>query len=238
MNKLKELRLSNNKLDNELTSENSIIMVDIVCYLRSSDIYDEQIEEIRHDLLAMFLDAQNQNVDIHERIGDDFKAFCDEIIASTPKKTKTVKIIELIEIVFYEFVLLSTIMLLFNIDYTHLFENGIFQTYLSVPILSLILFFVLMTIPFAIYEYVTKTALKKERKRSKKLIMIQCVVAGITAGICVTIYAQAIGFSNEIEIPLVTIILIILVAFICKILLTRFVQSLHKKHIQMTKTLS
>lgn len=64
-------------------------MTDIVVYLRVSSISDDRLELIRQDLLEMALSAQERNQPLSEVFGEDYKAFCDEIIANVkPERWK------------------------------------------------------------------------------------------------------------------------------------------------------
>ncbi len=82
MNRVKKMRMSNNELSRNLTSENQKIMTDMVVYLRSSKISDERIEFIRQDLLDIALAAQERSELLSNVFGGDYKLFCDEIIAN------------------------------------------------------------------------------------------------------------------------------------------------------------
>lgn len=89
MNKIKKLQRSYNELGKNLTPENQKVMTDMVVYLRVSRISDDRIELIRQDLLEMALAAQERNEPLSDVFGEDYKFFCDEIIASVkPERFK------------------------------------------------------------------------------------------------------------------------------------------------------
>ncbi|MBW9158939.1 hypothetical protein [Clostridium tagluense] len=80
-------RKENFELGKSLTKENDIIFTDIVCYLRVSDINEEQQEEIISDILRMFLDWQEEGKSLENMVGEDYKKFTDDIISAVnPKK--------------------------------------------------------------------------------------------------------------------------------------------------------
>jgi len=80
------LRKSNNKLDKQISKENTAILTDMVVYLRVSRISELQMELIRQDLLEMTIAAQERSESLESVIGGDYKAFCDEIIANAGPK--------------------------------------------------------------------------------------------------------------------------------------------------------
>lgn len=89
----------NNELDKKQSEENNAVMTDIVCYLRVSNISEHDQEVVRHDLLEMVLSAQERNEDIRTVFGEDYKSFCDEIIAVFPQKNKKAKILDCIDMI-------------------------------------------------------------------------------------------------------------------------------------------
>ena len=54
MSSIAQKRKENNKISENLTEENLKIYTDFVCYLRVSDLTEEEEEEIISDVLLMF----------------------------------------------------------------------------------------------------------------------------------------------------------------------------------------
>jgi DNA-binding ferritin-like protein (Dps family) len=117
---LEKLRKENNASDKMLTKENGLIMMDMVVYLRSSDLCDYDIEVIRRELFAMIYEAQLRNEPADRVIGDDYKGFCEELMKNGRQKDFYEKFLEwayivitgvgtlfLIEVVFSGFILES-----------------------------------------------------------------------------------------------------------------------------------
>lgn len=71
-------------------------MMDIVCYLRSSDLCDYDIEIIRKEITGMALEAQLRNENFNVVVGDDYKAFCDELMKNGRQKTPYEKSLEIL----------------------------------------------------------------------------------------------------------------------------------------------
>lgn len=89
MYEIKRLQRLNNELRKNLTPANQKVMTDMVVYLRVSRISDHRIELIRQDLLEMALAAQERDEPLSNVFGEDYKFFCDEIIASVkPERFK------------------------------------------------------------------------------------------------------------------------------------------------------
>ncbi|MEL7657597.1 MAG: hypothetical protein AAGU75_17015, partial [Bacillota bacterium] len=72
-NLLENLRKENNGNDKLLSKENTLIMTDMVVYIRSSDLSDYDIEVIRRELFGMIYEAQLRNESAGQVIGDDYK---------------------------------------------------------------------------------------------------------------------------------------------------------------------
>ncbi len=92
--KAKKLNKLNNDLDKLINKENQEVFTNMICYLRGADISDYHQELVRQDLTEMILSAQNRGENIYSVIGDDFKVFCDNIIASLPPKTRKQKMVD------------------------------------------------------------------------------------------------------------------------------------------------
>ncbi|GAU77600.1 hypothetical protein [Fusibacter sp. 3D3] len=106
-----KLNQLNNALDKKLSKANNEVLTDIICYLRVANISEYHQEVVRHDLLEMVLSAQERNDDIQTVIGEDYKVFCDDVIASLPPKTPKEKLYELLDIVCLSTSILGTITL-------------------------------------------------------------------------------------------------------------------------------
>jgi DNA-binding ferritin-like protein (Dps family) len=93
-NAVDKLRKENNERDKLLTKENGLMMMDMVVYLRCSNLCDYDIEVIRRDLFGMIYEAQLRNEPAGQVIGDSYKNFCDEIMANGRQKDLYEKFLE------------------------------------------------------------------------------------------------------------------------------------------------
>ncbi|MCR5083866.1 MAG: hypothetical protein K6B15_10385 [Parasporobacterium sp.] len=108
--KAKLLNKQNNELDELIKDENQKVFTDIICYLRNSDLSDYNTEAVRNDITNMIIDAQKRGDSIDEVIGEDYKEFCDSIIATFPRKMPFEKMLEIIDLFC---ICISIIMLIF-----------------------------------------------------------------------------------------------------------------------------
>ena len=94
MNKAtKQLLEENNRRGEQLTPENQKILVDIVAYLRGSSASTYQQELVHRDILDMLQEGEARGQTAAQVIGEDYQAFCDEILAELPKRSMKQRIV-------------------------------------------------------------------------------------------------------------------------------------------------
>ena len=113
MSELSQLRKENNELEKELTKENSDLITRMYFYLVSSSLKEIEVEIIRKDLTGIALEAQERGESFADVIGEDYKRFCDELIANGRRKTPGGKLLEILELLLYagNVLLIGTILL-------------------------------------------------------------------------------------------------------------------------------
>jgi len=121
--KTRELNRINNELDRQLNAENNKVLTDIICYLRAANISAYNQEIIRQDLLEMLLSAQERGENIQDVIGKDYKAFCDNVIASLPPQNMKERILEFLDTVFLCAAILGAITIITSKDTIALIHN-------------------------------------------------------------------------------------------------------------------
>ena len=169
MNKrVKELNRLNNKLDEQLNEENREAYTNMICYLRVANISEYNQEIIRQDLLEMVLSAQERGENIQTVIGEDYRAFCDNIIASLPPRSVKEKILEFLDILLLCTSLLGTIYIIFSKDTIFLIRNAVsgepLNFRISVSVGSLIACCIIIAAAIIIVHAVCKTSFKPEKK--------------------------------------------------------------------------
>ena len=85
----KHLLKENNEVEKQIqNAENKAILTDIIVYIRSANISPYDQEKIRRDIGQMILDGEKRGETSKDIIGEDYKLFCDSVIAEIPKLSK------------------------------------------------------------------------------------------------------------------------------------------------------
>ena len=84
----------NNRLEQQLRDgHNQSVLTDITVYLRSANISPYEQELVRRDIGEMLAEGERRGETAREIIGDDCKAFCDQVIAQLPRLGGTTRIL-------------------------------------------------------------------------------------------------------------------------------------------------
>ncbi|MBE6053894.1 MAG: hypothetical protein E7212_08265 [Clostridium sartagoforme] len=163
MSSIAQKRKDNNKISKNLTEENIKIYTDFVCYLRVSDLREEEQEEIISDVLLMFLQWQQEGKSIENMVGGNLKKFADDTIAAVnPHKTMIKKIIENLGIIIECFCIMLTI------DFVFLYLNKVIKgnTNISYDFDLSMLFrgVIFISLAFYIINYIGKNSFDLSRK--------------------------------------------------------------------------
>lgn len=178
--KTKELNKQNNLLDKKISNDNQPIFTDMICYLRSSNLTDYDIEVIRRDLSEMVISAQERGESISDVIGGNFKEFCDEVIASVPPKTKLQKIIDFLDVCCWVLSILFAINIIISKDtilmIEDLFRSKPIDFSLSVSIGNAILVVIILLFSYTFVYTICKNSFIKEIKYKKTAIFISLTI--------------------------------------------------------------
>lgn len=126
-NLLEKLRKENNERDKLLSAENNRIMMDMVVFLRGSNLCDYDLEVIRRELFGMVYEAQLRNESAEQVIGEDYKRFCQELMENGRQKSKYEKFLEWAYIVIVGAGVLFLIELVFSGFFIESFTHGNFD---------------------------------------------------------------------------------------------------------------
>lgn len=202
--KTKKLNKQNNKMDQKLSKENTEIMTDIVCYLRGSSLSEWDIELVRQDLLDIFLRAEKDRNHIKNVIGEDFKSFCDEIIANIPPQKKWKRILG-----FFDMILLCVCSLIFSWGMIELFLENLLlrkpvQTSIPITLGRIIACFVISGVSIGIESVITRQSFKWKQLNKK----IEFVVFFCLSFVVVGIFAVAVTTIKDViaTVPLVGVL--------------------------------
>lgn len=205
--KTKKLNQQNNLLDKEIKEENQEIFTDMICYLRGSALSEYDVETVRQDLTEMILSAQNRGETIQSVIGHDYKAFCDDVIASLPPKTAKEKLIDTLDIISFCLSVLLVINILVSNDTIRLIQNLILKKpvdfHISFSVGSVISMLVIIILAYGIVHAIMKKAFSEFNPKKTTFIL---------AGILLILMFIAIAWLGKTTLFSANIFLVILSA--------------------------
>lgn len=183
--KAKALNQRNNELDKRLNKANNSAMTDIVCYLRAANISEYHQEIVRQDLLQMVLSAQERGEDMKTVIGEDYRSFCDEVIAALPKKNIKERILEMIDMLLLCTAIFAAISIVLSQETFELIRNALtgremnFQ--ISISLGGLLRYAVIFATAFLTVQVICRNALKPagQQKHGK---LVKFVAGGAIGG--------------------------------------------------------
>lgn len=183
--KAKKLNIRNNELDKQVNAASQEAFTNVICYLRGANISEYHQELVRQDLLEMVLSAQQRGEDIQSVIGNDYKAFCDEVIASLPPNTVKQKIVEGIDIFCWCFSILGAINLVISKETIVLIRNMFtgqeLNFHISISLGMILSTIAIMVAAVAIVQYIVKNSLEKEKKKSSRKVKFFLLWIGLAA---------------------------------------------------------
>ena len=122
----KELLAENNALERGLNVENNKILTDIVVYLRTAPVSEYQQELVRRDITHMMLDGQARGASMQEVLGDDYQAFCDQVLAALPPMSMLSRVLTAAGNLCYYLTILTAIWLAFELVPNLLVRAGLY----------------------------------------------------------------------------------------------------------------
>lgn len=182
MSSVAKRRKENNKISENLTKENLEIYTDFVCYLRMSDLREEEQEEIISDVLLMFLEWQQEGKSIENMVGGNLKRFADDtIVAVNPHKTMVEKIKENLAIIIECFCIMLTIDFVFV--YLHKVIKGNISISYDYDLSMLFRWVIFAGLAYWFINYIGKNSFELSRKgKYSKLanFIFGASIAGLT----------------------------------------------------------
>lgn len=94
MARTKQLMRENNAFERALSPEFNQVLTDMVVYLRSAPVSEYNQELVRRDIGRMFLDAQRRGDSPADVIGEDYRQFCDQVLAEVPRLTVRERVLD------------------------------------------------------------------------------------------------------------------------------------------------
>ena len=91
--RVKEMLKENNELEQQLSDEGRKVLTDIVVYLRGVPVSMYEQEKVRRDIIQMLIDGEKRGTSAREVIGEDYREFCDSIVAEIPHMSRKEKVL-------------------------------------------------------------------------------------------------------------------------------------------------
>ncbi|WP_333887507.1 hypothetical protein [Clostridium sp.] len=183
--KAKKLNEINNALDKRISSENKEAFTDMICYLRGANISKYNQELVRQDLIEMVLSAQQRGENIHSVIGEDYQAFCDDVIASLPPETVKQKVIDFFDIICWCLSLLGVINIVFSNETIALIFNLVTRKplsfYISFSLGSVICTGIIIATAFVIVEVIMKNSFQIGKAKKGDRLKVFLISGGLIA---------------------------------------------------------
>ncbi len=164
-NHLNKLRKENNRQDRKLTPENNNIMTDVICYLRSSNLCEYDLEVIRKDLLGMALESQIRGDTLQNVIGADYKSFCQELISNGRQKSVYEKTLEALFVFSFVFTVLYICEMIFSSTVFNAVKFSQFNMHITLGFVIGSLLIILMG--YSIYYFIAKRTFEFTEKDRK-----------------------------------------------------------------------
>lgn len=161
----------NNEMHKLIQDENRDTYVDLMLYLRGSNIDDIEQESIRSDLIRMILDAQERGDSIERLIGNNPKDFMDSIIDSFQQKSLKIRLLE------YSIISIKGLLIIFSIISIfwfvgELLENQASNFNIPISVGDLLSMILLIILSFMVIDYLTKNPFKSNRRKQGLIVII------------------------------------------------------------------
>jgi DNA-binding ferritin-like protein (Dps family) len=220
--KTRELNRSNNALDQQINAENKEAFTDMICYLRVSKISAYHQELVRHDLTEMVLSAQQRGKNIREVIGEDYKGFCDNVIASLPPETLRQRFIDFFDTVCWCLSILGLINIVISSDTILLIRNAVtgnpMDFSISISVGSVISIGIIIAAASVIVIMITKNAFHVGKTKKYRL-KVFFIGAGLTALLLLIVL---LGRTTLFTVNIFIACAVVLVLYVAHKILERF----------------
>lgn len=209
MNQLEKLRRENNRQDKLLSKENNTIITDMICYLKASNLCQYDIEIMRKELTGMALETQLKGDKFSAVIGEDYKAFCNNLMRNGSKKTPYKKILEAVHIFIFGIMILYIAEIIFSS--ANIFSSG--QFLLQITSGFIVSTLVAVGMGFSVYYYLTKNSFELSKKNRKlQILFIVSFSAVWTATVLFRVFmGKAVLLTINSLYPLIFIVLLYLI---------------------------
>ena len=204
MNKTtKQLLEENNRRGEQLTPENQKILVDIVAYLRGSSASTYQQELVHRDILQ---EGEARGQTAAQVIGEDYLAFCAEILAELPRRSAGQQTVYGLSVVSLSAAVLAAIWLVFGL--LEAAFQGPFTLWLPVRLGQLLGGVLIIAFAYGLVEYICRTSFED---RNPTRLQIIAVFVGIATMFLLSYLLKQVLFSLHAGIAVVLIAVLFLI---------------------------
>ena len=158
--KTKALLKENNQREKALSQESQAVLTDIVVYLRGQTLSEYCQEEVRRDIQEMVLEAEARGETINQVIGEDYQAFCDEIVAALPPRTRKERILDALETLLPAVAILAAIWVGFSLLTAVIRGESLWN--LSLSLGQGLLYVVILLVAWGLVTYVCRTSFRQK----------------------------------------------------------------------------
>lgn len=197
----KALLKENNELENKLGKEENDILTDIVVYIRGSKISEYDQEIVRRDITNMLIEGQERGQAVRDVIGDDYKAFCDAVIAEMPEMTAKERVLNAVQIALMCFGIILLIWFVFS-----LVRGSFREVYITLG--DIVSGVVIILSAIGIVIAITKDVFNDEKLSGWKLFLVYFVISATC--ILPSIFIRTIVLT----VPSVAVLIIIALSFV------------------------
>lgn len=197
----KALLKENNELENKLGKEENDILTDIVVYIRGSKISEYDQEVVRRDITNMLIEGQERGQAVRDVIGDDYKAFCDAVIAEMPEMTAKERVLNAVQIALMCFGIILLIWFVFS-----LVRGSFREVYITLG--DIVSGVVIILSAIGIVMAITKDVFNDEKLSGWKLFLVYFVISATC--ILPSIFIRTIVLT----VPSVAVLIIIALSFV------------------------
>lgn len=172
MNAEKKLRLENNELDKQLNKENDEIITDLVIYIQDKNLSAYNMQVVRREITAMAIESQMRGVSLKEVFGEDYRAFCDELVENSPKKSGYERLLDWVEIV--ATVCLVTLLVLFIPSLNKLKSEDIATLFSNFTVngVTIVKGIILLAASLLIYKFIISLAFEKRKNAKRETVIV------------------------------------------------------------------
>ena len=207
MNKAtKQLLVENNQREKELSPDNQKVLTDIVAYLRGSSTPILQQEQVRRDITEMLLEGEARGQSAQTIIGEDYQAFCDEILAELPRRSARERTIYGLSVVSLSAAVLVVIWLGFSL-FTAVIQ-GPFTLCLPVKLGQLLGGALIIAFSYGLVEYVCRTSFED---RSPTKVQVIGIFVGMALFFLICMLLRQTLFSLHAGIAAVLAVILYLI---------------------------